>query len=69
MSNHYADWFRQAEADLRRAPNPLDKYYIPTRYPNGFESGARTDFYTSEEAQNAIQQAGAILEYCHLQID
>ena len=101
MSNRYADWFRQAEADLRHARNALedgdyewscfaahqsaekalkavflkqgmdawghtvtvlignlpksiespsgalvdfarilDKYYIPTRYPIGFDSGA-----------------------------
>lgn len=47
----------------------LDKYYIPTRYPNGFESGAPTDFYTAEEARNAIRQAEAILEFCRHQID
>lgn len=46
----------------------LDKYYIPTRYPNGFESGAPTDFYTKSEAENAIQQAEAILEFRHHQI-
>lgn len=46
----------------------LDKYYIPTRYPNGFESGAPTDFYTSDEAQNAIYQAEGILEFCRNQI-
>ena len=130
MSNRYADWFRQAEADLQHARNSLesgdfewscfaahqaaekalkavflkfgmdawghtitvlignlpktsdapseilvnyarilDKFYIPTRYPNGFESGAPTDFYTSEEAHNAIHQAKEILEYCRNQID
>jgi HEPN domain-containing protein len=129
MSNRSADWFRQAEADLRHARNSLeigdfewscfaahqaaekalkavflklgmdawghtitvlignlpkaaggppetlvnyarmlDKYYIPTRYPNGFESGAPTDFYTAEEARNAIHQAEAILEFCRPQI-
>lgn len=47
----------------------LDKYYIPTRYPIGFESGAPTDFYTEEEAENAIRQAEALLEYCRNQID
>jgi HEPN domain-containing protein len=47
----------------------LDKYYIPTRYPNGFESGAPTDFYTHDEAQNAIHYAEAILEYSRDQID
>jgi HEPN domain-containing protein len=47
----------------------LDKYYIPTRYPNGFESGAPTDFFTEEEAQNAIQYAEEILEFCRHQIN
>ena len=35
----------------------LDKYYIPTRYPHGFDSGAPTDFYTAVEAQSAVHQA------------
>lgn len=47
----------------------LDKYYIPTRYPNGFETGAPTDFFTEEEAQNAIQYAEEILEFCRHQIN
>ena len=125
MGNRYADWFRQAQADLRHARNALqsedyewscfaaqqaaekalkalfqrvgmdawghtltalignlpsgaappeilidyarmlDKHYIPTRYPNGFASGAPTDFYT---AQEAIKYAGAIIEFCGGQI-
>jgi HEPN domain-containing protein len=129
MGNRYADWFRQAEADLRHARNSLedgdfewscfaaqqaaekalkavfqklgmdawghtltalignlpadvaqpsetlvnyarmlDKHYIPTRYPNGFASGAPTDFYTKEEARSAIGNAEAILEFCRDQI-
>ena len=46
----------------------LDKHYIPTRYPNGFDSGAPTDFYTDEEAQKAIQCAEEIIEFCRHQI-
>lgn len=46
----------------------LDKHYIPTRYPNGFDSGAPTDFYTSDEAETAILCAEAILEFCRRQI-
>jgi HEPN domain-containing protein len=124
MSNRYADWFRQAEADLRHAGNAresrdyewacfaaqqaaekalkaliqkrggepwghavtvllsdltnrvdipeqlidigkrLDKHYIPTRYPNGFDAGAPTDYYTLSEADAAIDDAAAILDYC-----
>ncbi len=46
------------------AAKRLDKHYIPTRYPNGFESGAPTDFYTEPEAREAIRNAEAIVEFC-----
>jgi HEPN domain-containing protein len=42
----------------------LDKHYIPARYPNGFESGAPTDFYTKDEAEAAIKMAEEILGFC-----
>lgn len=41
----------------------LDKHYIPTRYPNGLERGAPTDFYTRNEAEMAIHNAEAIVEF------
>lgn len=47
----------------------LDKHYIPTRYPNGFDSGAPVDYYTKNEAQGAIGHAGSIIEFCRNQID
>jgi HEPN domain-containing protein len=46
----------------------LDKHYIPTRYPNGFERGAPTDFYTRAEAERAINQAETIVEFCRHKI-
>jgi HEPN domain-containing protein len=46
----------------------LDKHYIPTRYPNGFERGAPVDFYTRDEAERAIADAEAILEFCRHQV-
>ena len=42
----------------------LDKHYIPARYPNGFESGAPMDFYTSEDAGKAIEDAEGIVTRC-----
>ncbi|MGH7335669.1 MAG: HEPN domain-containing protein [Candidatus Rokuibacteriota bacterium] len=42
----------------------LDKHYIPTRYPNGFPSGAPMDYYTSEDSAKAIEDAEAIIRYC-----
>lgn len=46
----------------------LDKHYIPTRYPNGFDSGAPTDFYTAQEAEQAIDCANRIVAFCRDQI-
>lgn len=46
----------------------LDKHYIPTRYPNGFDQGAPTEFYTSDEARTAIICAEEILEFCRDQV-
>jgi HEPN domain-containing protein len=42
----------------------LDKHYIPTRYPNGFDSGAPTDFYTRAEAETALSHGEEILAFC-----
>lgn len=54
----------KAPEDLISKAKALDKHYIPTRYPNGFESGAPTDFYTAEEAEQAIAHAKTIVEFC-----
>ena len=41
----------------------LDKYYIP-RYPNGFEIGAPKDYFTEQEAKEAIENAEEIIKFC-----
>jgi len=56
-------------ATLVDSAKQLDKHYIPTRYPNGFERGAPVDFYTREEAERAIAQAEAIIEFCRGEIN
>jgi HEPN domain-containing protein len=42
----------------------LDKHYIPTRYPNVFDSGIPADYYTKKEAQEAIKNAREIIKFC-----
>jgi HEPN domain-containing protein len=42
----------------------IDQYYLPTRYPNGFESGAPKDFYTKDQADDAVQRAKRIIRWC-----
>jgi HEPN domain-containing protein len=59
---------QRPSADLVDAAKELDKHYIPTRYPNGFERGAPVDFYTRREAEQAIANAEMILAWCRRQV-
>jgi HEPN domain-containing protein len=78
---HLEAWGHSLTALLQHLPNEskpdaalidrakeLDKHYIPTRYPNGFERGAPVDYYTPREADAAITNAEAILEFCRNKI-
>lgn len=40
----------------------LDKFYIPTRYPNGLPDLTPSQVYNSEDAVQAIEKAGFFLE-------
>ena len=42
---------------LIRSAMRLDKHYLSTRYPNGFDTGAPKEYYTDEDAK-------AIVEFC-----
>ena len=42
----------------------LDRFYIPPRYPNGFDSGAPKDYYNKEDAEESIADAEGILVFC-----
>ena len=55
---------RHASDDLVDRAKALDKHYIPSRYPNGFDQGTPRDHYTEREADTAIADAEAILEFC-----
>jgi HEPN domain-containing protein len=46
----------------------LDKNYIQTRYPNGFDAGAPMDYYTEKDAKESIAHAKSILEFCRAEI-
>lgn len=50
--------------DLFDQAKILDKHYIPTRYPNSLEQGAPTEFYTKQEADDAIRYSKEILQFC-----
>lgn len=46
----------------------LDKFYIPTRYPNGFDWGAPMDYFERDDAKEAIKDAGEIIRYAKSKI-
>jgi HEPN domain-containing protein len=54
----------RAADDLIDRAKSLDKHYIPSRYPNGFDQGTPRDHYTVREARQAIADAETILEFC-----
>jgi len=51
-------------SDLVNYGRILDRFYIPTRYPNGFDYGKPADYYTETDSQQAIGCAEAILRFC-----
>jgi HEPN domain-containing protein len=54
----------QPSAEIGDAARRLDKHYIPTRYPNGFDSGYPGRLYTRGEAEGAILDAETLREFC-----
>lgn len=54
---------RPDEALIERAIH-LDRFYIPTRYPNGFDTGSPKDYFTRRDAEEAIRDADEVVRYC-----
>jgi len=51
-------------SSVSEAARELDKYYIPTRYPNGFASGKPADYFSREDAERALGSAREIFRFC-----
>ena len=52
------------DEELFECAKTLDKYYIPTRYPNSFESGCPYEYFTRRDAEDAIICSRRIVEFC-----
>jgi len=52
-----------AFADMAASASALDRFYIPTRYPNGLPGGIPAESYTEQDAHQAIDLARAIVEF------
>lgn len=53
----------KAGDQMRYAAKELDKYYIPTRYPDSFSTGIPKDFFTIDDARRAIANAKKIIGF------
>jgi len=52
------------DKELIELTKTLDKYYIPTRYPNAHPSGAAYKYYTKEEAEKVIKICEEVMDFC-----
>lgn len=82
MSKHLTIWGHAVSAILRSLRETmeipeelislgqiLDAYYIPSRYPNGFDSGKPADYYNRKMASEAVDAADKIIRFCREHMD
>ncbi|WP_448383588.1 HEPN domain-containing protein [Desulfosoma sp.] len=50
--------------EIADAARRLDRFYIPTRYPNGLPGGSPFQVFTAEDLRQALLDAGSILDLC-----
>ena len=53
----------EAPNDVRLAAARLDRFYIQTRYPNGFASGSPKDYFKAEDAEEALVYCEQLIEF------
>ncbi len=49
--------------EVRDALPLLDRYYIPTRYPNGIDSGTPAETYGAQDAETAVGLCEKVLRF------
>lgn len=52
--------FRNIVSESKR----LDRFYIPTRYPNGIPGGSPFQIYDKEDLKNAVEDLKRIVDIC-----
>jgi len=64
VSRLVAEVLDEPPDDVVEAARRLDRFYIPTRYPNGWAAGKPGDYYSREDAEGAIADARRVVGYC-----
>ncbi len=55
--------FTPVPESLRGACRLLNRYYIPTRYPNAFPSGAPVNMFAESDASEAVKLAEGVVTF------
>lgn len=50
-------------AELKTSAAPLDKYYIPTRYPNGLPDGIPAEAFDAVDADRALELTMGVITF------
>jgi len=58
-----AQTFDPAFSQLDSKASPLDKYYIPTRYPNALPGGIPSKAFDENDAKNAIRLTKEVIDF------
>jgi HEPN domain-containing protein len=53
----------QVSDEILEYAKTLDKYYVPTRYPNAWAEGMPYEYYTKLDATNAIKYSECIISW------
>ena len=54
--------FTQIPKKIETACRILNRYYIPTRYPNAFPSGAPIHMFNEDDAREALRHAEGVMD-------
>lgn len=54
----------KVEEDLIDCGKLLDRFYITTRYPNGWNQGTPQDYYTKKDTDDALRCGDEIIRFC-----
>ncbi len=49
--------------EIRKCSLTLEKFYIPTRYPDAYPEGSPYEFYDAEEAEKALNCSSKVIEF------
>ena len=51
--------------EAMQSASVLDRFYIISRYPNGFASGKPGDYLSDQDAHDAISSSKIIIRFCN----